>query len=140
MSSEPKTKPTGASVEAFIEAVEPTGRREDARVVCQMLGEVSGCEPEMWGPSIVGFGRYRYTGPNGKPAEWPRIGFSPRKANLVMYLAPGFEQQQALMSRLGKHKVGVSCLYLGRLKDIDMTALRELAERSLATTRERYPA
>jgi len=140
MSSEPKTRPTGASVEAFIEAVEPRGRREDARAICAMLAEISGEAPEMWGPGIVGFGRYRYTGSNGKPAEWPRIGFSPRKANMVLYLMPGFQEQEALLQRLGPHKTGVSCLYLGRLADVDGQALRQMAERSWAEMARRYPA
>ena len=136
--SEPKTKPTGASVDAFIEAVEHQGRREDARVVLEMLRGVTGREPEMWGPSIVGFGRYRYTDAKGKPQEWPMVGFSPRKANLVLYVLQGAESRADLLQRLGKHKTGNACLYLNRLSDVDQDVLRELCVWSVERTREKY--
>ena len=139
MSSEPKTRPTGASVDDFIASVDHPGRREDAKLAVQLLREITGWEPEMWGPSIVGFGRYYYDDPRGKPQEWPAMGFSPRKANMVFYLTPGYETKRPdLMERLGKYKLGASCLYLGRLSDVDMDALRELSEWSLATTKAKY--
>lgn len=135
MASEPKTKPTDASVADFLDAVEHPGRREDGKTVAAMMAEVSGETPVMWGPSIVGYGSYK--GPTG---DWPRIGFSPRKANLVLYMMPGFEAQADLLGRLGKHKIGASCLYLNRLADVDMGVLRELASASLRMMREKYPA
>ncbi len=135
MASEPKTKPTTASVEAFLDAVEPPVRRADGKVLAQMLAEVCGEPPVMWGPSIVGYGRYR--GPTG---DWPVIGFSPRKANLVLYLMTGFAEQIALLDRLGKHRTGAGCLYINRLADVDTEVLREMVERSAAWTRDRYPA
>lgn len=135
MPSEPKTKPTTASVEAFLDAVEPPVRRADGKVLAQMLAEVCGESAVMWGPSIVGYGRYR--GPTG---DWPVIGFSPRKANLVLYLMTGFAEQIALLDRLGKHRTGAGCLYINRLADVDTEVLREMVERSAAWTRDRYPA
>jgi hypothetical protein len=135
MASEPKTKPTDASVADFLDAVEHPGRREDGKVVAAMMAEISGEKAVMWGPSIVGYGSYK--GPTG---DWPRIGFSPRKANLVLYMMPGFEAQADLLGRLGKHKTGASCLYLNRLADVDMGVLRELASESVRMMREKYPA
>jgi len=134
MASEPKTKPTDASVADFLDAVEHPGRREDGKVVAAMMAEISGEKAIMWGPSIVGYGSYK--GPTG---DWPRIGFSPRKANLVLYMMPGFEAQADLLGRLGKHKTGASCLYLNRLADVDMGVLRELASGSVRMMREKYP-
>ena len=129
MASEPKTKPTEVPVDDFIGAVENPTRRADAQVVRDMLAEVSGEQPVMWGPSIIGYGSYR--GPTG---DWPIVGFSPRKANLVLYVL-GFEGQDDLLSKLGKHKTGNSCLYINRLSNVDTGVLRDIAERSVAHTR-----
>ena len=98
-----------------------------------MLEEVTGEPPVMWGPSIIGFGSYR--GPTG---DWPIAGFSPRKANLVVYTM-GFAGQDALLARLGKHKTSVACLYINKLADVDLDVLRQIAETSVADTRARYP-
>jgi len=136
--AEPKTRPTDAPVDDFIAAVDHAGRREDARAVCALLRELTGKEPEMWGPSIIGFGRYRYTDGKGKPAEWPMVGFSPRKANLVLYVLHGDETPGDLLQRLGKHKTGNACLYLNRLSDVDQGVLRDLCAWSVARMRERY--
>lgn len=138
MASEPKTKPTDVPVADFIAAVPDARRREEAEALCALMTEVTGEPPVMWGPSIVGFGRYTYVNTTKKPADWPIIGFSPRKGKLTIYIMPGFEGQAELMSRLGKHTTGVSCLYLNRLSDIDPVVLRELSERSVAWMRERY--
>ena len=137
--SEPKTRPTDASVEDFINGVESVRRREDARAVTAMLGEVTGETPVMWGESIIGFGRYTYVNTTKKPADWPIIGLSPRKANLTVYIMPGFNERRELMDRLGKVKTSVSCLYINRLEGVDMGALRELCAWSVAAMRERYP-
>ena len=134
MAAEPKTKPTDVPVSDFLAAVENPKRRADAEVVKAMLAEVSGEQPVMWGPSIVGYGSYR--GPTG---DWPIIGFSPRKAQLVLYVL-GFPGQDELLARLGKHKTGSACLYINRLDDVDMGVLREMAERCVAWMREKYPA
>ena len=138
MASEPKTKPTDVPVADFFAAVPDPRRREEAEALCALMTEVTGEPPVMWGPSIVGFGRYTYVNTTKKPADWPIIGFSPRKGKLTIYIMPGFEGQAELMSRLGKHTTGVSCLYLNRLSDIDPVVLRELSVRSVAWMRERY--
>ena len=140
MTVELKTQATDASVADFIAAVEPASRRADARTLATLLTEVSGETPIMWGTSIVGFGRYTYVNTTKKPADWPIIGFSPRKANLTVYIMPGFDGYEDLLSRLGKHKASVSCLYLNRLSDIDLDVLREMATRSVASMRARYPS
>ena len=133
MAAEPKTRPTDASVPDFIAAVENPTRRADAEAICDMMGEATAEPPVLWGASIIGFGSYR--SPTG---DWPLVGFSPRKANLVLYVMPGFEGQSDLLARLGKHKAGGSCLYLNRLADIDRAVLRQIIDRSVASMRARY--
>lgn len=133
-SREPKTKPTAASVAAFIDAVENEQRRKDAKTVDKLMREITGEKPVMWGPSIIGYGRY--TTPTG---PWPIVGFSPRKANLVLYVMSGFAGEGALMARLGKHKTGKSCLYLNKLDDVDGAVLKEIVARSVAHMRKTYP-
>ena len=137
--SEPKTRPTDASVEDFINGVESVRRREDARAVTAMLGEVTGETPVMWGESIIGFGRYTYVNTTKKPADWPIIGLSPRKANLTVYIMPGFNERPDLMEGLGKYRTSVSCLYFNRLADLDEERLRRLCRWSVEAMRERYP-
>lgn len=139
MPAELKTRPTDASVKDFLAAVPDARRRDDARAVTAMLGEITGVRPVMWGPSIIGFGRYTYVNSTKKPADWPVIGLSPRKANLTVYIMPGFNERPDLMARLGKVKTSVSCLYINRLDQVDQTALRELCEWSVERMRERYP-
>jgi Domain of unknown function (DU1801) len=128
--AEPKTKKTTASVTAFIDAVENDARRADAKAVLKLMKDVTGEKPALWGPSIIGFGSYK-----AASGDWPIVGFSPRKANLVLYIMPGFAQYDALMKKLGKHKTGKSCLYLNKLADVDQGVLRELVERSVAHMR-----
>lgn len=131
--AEPKTKRTGASVTAFIDAVENDTRRADAKVVLKLMKAATGEKAEMWGPSIVGFGSHKT--PTG---DWPRLGFSPRKANLVLYLPSDFPQHAALMAKLGKHKTSVSCLYINKLADVDMDVLGEIITRSADWMRKRH--
>ena len=135
MPAELKTRPTDVPVADYIASVENPKPRADGEVVQAMLAEVTGEPAVMWGPSIVGYGSYR--GPTG---DWPIIGFSPRKANLVLYIMPGFAEREDLMARLGKHKTGGSCLYINRLEDVDSSVLRELAVDSVAWMRQKYPA
>ena len=135
MAAEPKTKPTDVPVDDFLAAVENPKRRADAEVVRALLAEVTGEQPVMWGPSIVGYGRYR--GPTG---DWPIIGFSPRKAQLVLYIMRGFADFGDLLARLGKHKTGGGCLYINRLDDVDLDVLREMSAASVAWMREKHPA
>ena len=139
MAYEAKTKPTDVSVADFIAAVEDPRRRADAETLCALFEELSGEPPVMWGPSIIGFGRYQYRYDSGHEGEWARIGFSPRKGNLSVYIMSGFKGREALVARLGKVKTSVSCLYINRLDKIDMEVLRELAAQSLDYMREKYP-
>lgn len=136
--AELKTKETDASVEAFLAGVEHDVRRADARVVCAMMEELSGEPPRLWGKDLVGFGRYAYTYASGHSGEWFRVGFSPRKSKLVLYIMPGYEDLSPWLSRLGKHKIGKSCLYVNKLADVDLDVLRELIEASLQKMRELY--
>lgn len=133
--SENKTVPTGASAEEFLDGVVPEVRRTDARVLLEMFTRLSGREPEMWGPSIVGFGRRRLRYESGRELDWFDVGFSPRKASLSVYITDGFEGYEDLLARLGKHRTAVSCLYITRLAAVDMGVLEELVARSIAHVR-----
>lgn len=130
--AEPKTKKTEASVAQFIDAVEDETRRKDAKAVDKMMREITGEKPAMWGPTIIGYGEYQT-----KSGGWPRIGFSPRKANLVLYIMDGYEGEP-LMKKLGKHKTGRSCLYINKLTDVDVNVLRELAAKSWKAMAAKY--
>ena len=138
--AEPKTKPTPASVDAFIEAVDHPGRREDARAALSMLTEVTGEPPVMWGSSIIGFGRYHYRYASGHEGDAPLVGFSPRKAKLVFYMVAYDDARGDFLNRLGKHTSGQSCVYVNRLADIDQAVLAEMARWSIETLKARYPA
>jgi hypothetical protein len=118
----------------FIAAVDNPRRRADAEVMQALLTEATGEAPVMWGPSIIGYGSYR--GPTG---DWPRIGFSPRKAQLVLYVMGDFDAREALITRLGKVSTRGGCLYINRLDAVDEGVLRELVTASLAHMRARYP-
>lgn len=137
--AELKTKATAANVDAFLEAVPNPQRREDARKVRALMERISGCPATMWGPTIVGFGRYRYVYESGHSGEMARIGFSPRARELVLYLVGGFPRHQALIDRLGEHRTGKSCLYIRRLADVDVSVLEALVAESLAFMREKFP-
>jgi hypothetical protein len=121
-----------ASVEAFIAAVPNSGRREDARRLCELLAEWTGEPPAMWGTSIIGFGRYDYRYDSGHEGTAALVGFSPRKTNLVVYLVGGFEERYpGLVEQLGSHKTGTGCVYLKRLDSVNLDALRELVDRTV---------
>ena len=123
--AELKTKLNDASVDAFIDK-QPGSVAADCRTIITLMKKATGEDPKMWGASIVGFGRYAYEGASGRSGEWMIIGFSPRKANLTIYIMMGFEKEAALMKKLGKHTTGKSCLYIKQLSDIDMKLLEEL--------------
>jgi Domain of unknown function (DU1801) len=126
------TRPTDASVDAFIDAVPNEERRTDPRTLCALMTDLTGEPPVLWGPSIVGFGSYGYRYDSGREGISPLAGFSPRKANLVIYLSGGYEERHGeLLDRLGPHKTGKGCLYLKRLADVDGGVLRELVDRSV---------
>ena len=134
-----KTRETEVTVDDFIGNVPDPQRREDARKLRAMMERISGYPARMWGPSIVGFGRYRYRYESGHEGEMARIGFSPRAKELVLYVVDDFARHRALMDKLGKHRTGKCCLYVKRLSDIDEQVLEELIGESLAWTREKYP-
>lgn len=129
--AELKTKPTKASVSGFINKISDKGRREDCRTVLELMKDATGEEPQMWGSSIVGFGRYRYKYESGTKGEWMITGFAPRKNDLTLYIMRGFEPVADLMARLGKHKTGKSCLYIKTLADVDLGVLRKIVEKSV---------
>jgi len=134
-----KTKPEANSAAAFLEAVPDAQRRADGEAVLRMMQSVTGCEPVMWGPAIVGFDRYHYRYDSGHEGDAPIVGFSPRKQALVLYITPGFAGYDALLAKLGRHTTGKSCLYVKRLSDIDAGALEELVRASVAEMRRRHP-
>lgn len=135
-SKQPVTVPTDASVDDFLAAVPDDRRRADAERLCALLREVTGEPPVMWGPSIVGFGAYHYTYGSGRTGDWPLVGFSPRKQQLVVYLVGGYEERYpSVLARLGPHKTGKGCLYLKRLDNVDESALRELVDRTVRVHR-----
>ena len=130
--AEPKTQRTKESVSAFLAAVEDETRRKDAKAVDKIIRDITGEKPAMWGRAIVGYGEYQTpTGP------WPRTGFSPRKANLVVYLAPESKNPK-LLAKLGKHKTGVSCLYITKLADVDEAVLRDVIKASWTYVEGKY--
>lgn len=130
--AEAKTKPTKESAKDFINKIADEQRRKDCRVIVDLMAEVTQAKPEMWGPSIIGFGRYLYKYESGREAEWMITGFSPRKSDLTLYIMGGFEGSTDLMKRLGKHRTGKGCLYIKTLDEIDLKVLRELIQKSVA--------
>jgi hypothetical protein len=123
--AELKTKVNEASVDSFIDQ-QPEAVAADCRTIMKLMKKATGEEPRMWGASIVGFGRYAYEGASGRSGEWMITGFSPRKANLTIYIMMGFEEEAALMQKLGKHTTGKSCLYIKKLADVDLKVLESL--------------
>lgn len=134
---ENKTKPTPASVDDFIAAIQNPRRRADALVSLAIYKAVTGLEPVMWGPSIIGFGSIHYVYETGRAGDMPAAAFSPRKANMTFYVGNDFEGAAELYARLGKHKKSVACLYINKLDDVDLDVLREIIARQYARdTRE----
>ena len=130
-----KTLPTAASVADFLAAVPNARRREDGQALLEMMREITGIEPQMWGPSIIGFGSYHYKYESGREGDMPIIGFSPRSRSLSLYIMDGFDAHDDLLSRLGKHRKGASCLYINKLADVDTAILRELITLSFNHTK-----
>jgi Domain of unknown function (DU1801) len=136
--AENKTKPTDASVEDYIAARGGEQQRADCRELIALLEKATRQPPKMWGPSIVGFGSYRYTYESGHSGEAPLAGFAIRGRELVIYLLPEQDEQKSLLSKLGPHKMGKSCLYFKRLADLDRSVLEKLVVGSVAEVRRRY--
>ena len=127
-----KTQKNEASVEAFLNRVADEIKRQDSFALLDLMREITGDEPAMWGNSIVGFGHYQFKYASGRENDWFQVGFSPRKQNLTLYIMSGFSAYDALPANLGKHKTGKSCLYIKRLADVDLDVLRELVKQSVA--------
>ena len=124
--AELKTKLNKASVTKFLNGIKDETKRKDAFTISKIMQKVTKEKPKMWGSSIVGFGSYHYKGASGREGDWPLTGFSPRAQNLTLYIMPGFERYEALLKKLGKHKLGKSCLYINRLEDVDTSVLAKL--------------
>jgi len=128
--AELKTKPNNGSVEEFLDSVENEKRRKDSFKVLDLMKTVTGHEPKMWGDSIIGFGTYHYKYASGREGDWFLTGFSPRKQNLTLYIMAGFDEYEALLGKLGKYKIGKSCLYINKIEDIDIEVLKKLVKQS----------
>lgn len=137
--SELKTKRNDGDVRGYLESVANKRRREDALVMLELMREITGEPPEMWGSSIVGFGSYHYRYASGREGDWPIVGFAPRKQSLTLYIMPGFDRYEALMAKLGKYKTGKSCLYINKLDDVNLETLKALIAESVEYMRRAYP-
>jgi len=135
--AENKTKVTDVDPQEFIARVDGEEKRKDAEELVRLMSKVTGKPPRMWGPTIIGFGKYHYKYESGREGEICMTGFSPRKPSLVLYLGPALEDKK-LLARLGKHKIGKSCLYINKLSDVDRAVLKELVVKAVAEMRRRY--
>jgi len=138
--AENKTKPTAVSPAGYVDALDHPQRKADGKVLLDWFSEVTGLKPKMWGPSLIGYGRYHYKYESGREGDMLMTGFSPRKAGLVFYIMPGYESagMQEKLARLGKHKTGKGCLYVNKLSDIDMDVLGEIVGAGIDFLRKNY--
>ncbi len=126
-----KTKANKASVEKFLNSVKDEKKKADCFKILELMKKITKDKPVMWGPSIVGFGKYHYKYASGREGDWFLTGFSPRKQNLTLYIMSGFKKYDGLMKKLGKYKTGSSCLYINKLKDVDIKVLKSLITESV---------
>ncbi|MET0981147.1 MAG: DUF1801 domain-containing protein [Telluria sp.] len=133
-----KTLPTDVAVASCLDAIADTARRADCEVLVGMMSRATGAPPVMWGTAIVGFGSYHYRYDSGREGDFCVLGFAARKGDISLYLMAGFEGQEALLARLGRHKTGKACLYVRKLLDIDLDVLEVLLQGSVAATQARY--
>ena len=136
--SDLKTKPTRQSPNAYIKSIDDYKKRKDCITLMGMLKKITGHAPKMWGTSIIGYGQYHYQYKSGREGDWFITGFAPRKQNLTIYIMPGFSKYQTIMKKLGKYKLGVSCLYVKSLDDIDQKLLHELISKSVEDMKKIY--
>lgn len=138
--AELKTQRTKASASAFIDTVENEKRRADAKQLLKIFKDATGMKPALWGTSIVGFGSYHYKSErSAQEGDWPLTGFSPRKANMTVYIMPGFKDYGALLKKLGKHKIsGGSCIYFNNLSDIHVPTLKMIIKKSVLEMKKRH--
>ncbi|MGH9555670.1 MAG: DUF1801 domain-containing protein [Terriglobales bacterium] len=134
--AELKTKPTQASVKSFLNSIADDQRRKDCQSVLKMMQDATGAKPQMWGPSIVGFGSYHYKSESGREGDWFLTGFSPRKQALTLYIMGGFGRHDRLMRKLGKCRTGSGCLYVKSLANVDLDALRQLINLSVGQMKQ----
>jgi hypothetical protein len=128
--AEIKTQKTDDSVDDFISGIEDDRKREDSKTLLDIMEKVTGEEPNMWGPSIIGFGDQHYKYESGREGEWFKIGFSPRKQNLTLYITDYIPDGDPLLANLGKYTTGKACIYIKRLEEIDLGILEKLVKRS----------
>src|SRR5262245_19840827 len=126
--AEQKTKPTTVSVDAFLKKVADPQQRADAFAILKLMKDVTGLEPRMWGPSMVGFGEYHYKYDSGHEGDCFLIGFAPRKGQVTLYFMPGLQRFTSFLKKLGKYKTGKACLYIKKLEDVDLDVLRDMIE------------
>jgi hypothetical protein len=126
-----KTQKNNASVKEFLDKVPDERRRNDAHAVSSLMEGITGEKPAMWGAGMVGFGSYHYKYDSGQEGDWPLVGFAPRKDSLTLYIMPGFKEYSGLLEKLGKHKSGVSCLYIKSLDDVHLPTLKTLVRQSV---------
>lgn len=131
--------PTGVDVSAFIDSVEPARKADEARQLDQLFREATGYAPLMWGASIIGYGQYHYRYKTGREGDFLATGFSPRKSAHSIYIMPGYADFGDILSRLGKHRTGRSCLYVNKLADIDLDVLAELVKAGLRDLNRHWP-
>lgn len=137
--AEPKYKPTGQDVTEYIETIDHQRKKAEAYELLDIFQEVSGFEPEMWYPNIIGFGQYHYQYESGLEGDASYVAFAPRKAKISLYLSPDFEGREELLTAFGKHTTGKMCIYVNKLADIDKDILREMIKRSIHHTKSVYP-
>lgn len=129
--AENKTKETKVSVTAYVKAIEDKEKRDDSLTVIELMKSVSGFEPKMWGPSIIGFGSHHYKYESGREGDMPLVAFAPRKPAIVFYVGLDPDSREALLAKLGKHKTDKGCIHVKRLSDIDMNVLKEMIKVSI---------
>jgi hypothetical protein len=134
-----KTKETEDSVIEFIKNVDSVKKRDDAYQLLDIFTETTGHKAKMWGPSMIGFGSYHYKYESGHEGDAPLVGFSPRKAKISLYFAPGDSKREALLKDFGKHTTGKGCVYINKMADIDLEVLRKLINQSVTFLKEMYP-
>ncbi len=137
--SENKTKPTAITPKAFVAALDDGPRKSDAEKLLPWFEKITGWKPQMWGPSIIGYGSYHYVYESGREGDMCVTGFSPRGSALVVYVLPGYEELGPKLDKLGKHKIGKSCLYINKLADVDLKVLEDIVRFGVAHTKKKYP-
>lgn len=137
--SENKTKENDSSVVEFLDKITPEWKKNESFELLGVIKEITGHEPKMWGGSLIGYGKYHYKYDSGREGDFFKAGFSPRKQAMTVYIMAGFNRYEELLSKLGKHKTGKSCLYIKSLADVDMEILKEIIKNSYYAMSKKYP-